>query len=263
MMRYFEAASSVVERHGGTVEKFIGDAVMAVFGVPRRAGGPRARGRSARRSTCRRSWAPERRPARAMGRADRDPHRRQQRRGRGGRRRRRPGARDRRRGQRRGAPPAGGRPGETLIGDATRRLSARPRGRGGRAAVGTREGGAAGGLAAGRHGATGRRRPRTGRDARSRSRAAPPARGLRAGRVRAQPAACEDGRPAGIGKSRLARELGRRCRSAPPCSSAAACPTARASRSGRSAEIVRQVAGARTPRAGLERVLGGRARTPS
>ena len=34
MMRYFAAASSVVERHGGTVEKFIGDAVMAVFGVP-------------------------------------------------------------------------------------------------------------------------------------------------------------------------------------------------------------------------------------
>ncbi len=34
MLRYFETASAVVERHGGTVEKFIGDAVMAVFGVP-------------------------------------------------------------------------------------------------------------------------------------------------------------------------------------------------------------------------------------
>ncbi len=34
MLSYFEAASAVVERHGGTVEKFIGDAVMAVFGVP-------------------------------------------------------------------------------------------------------------------------------------------------------------------------------------------------------------------------------------
>src|SRR6266508_4182976 len=34
MARYFEAAKTVVERHGGTVEKFIGDAVMAVFGVP-------------------------------------------------------------------------------------------------------------------------------------------------------------------------------------------------------------------------------------
>jgi class 3 adenylate cyclase/tetratricopeptide (TPR) repeat protein len=34
MARYFEAMSQAIERHGGTVEKFIGDAVMAVFGVP-------------------------------------------------------------------------------------------------------------------------------------------------------------------------------------------------------------------------------------
>ncbi|MBA3412423.1 MAG: AAA family ATPase [Actinobacteria bacterium] len=31
---YFDEAKAVIERHGGTVEKFIGDAVMAVFGVP-------------------------------------------------------------------------------------------------------------------------------------------------------------------------------------------------------------------------------------
>src|SRR4051812_45043577 len=34
MTRYFEAVASVIEQHGGTVEKFIGDAVMAIFGVP-------------------------------------------------------------------------------------------------------------------------------------------------------------------------------------------------------------------------------------
>ena len=32
--RYFAEVRSVLERHGGTVEKFIGDAVMAVFGTP-------------------------------------------------------------------------------------------------------------------------------------------------------------------------------------------------------------------------------------
>jgi class 3 adenylate cyclase len=32
--RYFERMKGIVEAHGGTVEKFIGDAVMAVFGVP-------------------------------------------------------------------------------------------------------------------------------------------------------------------------------------------------------------------------------------
>ncbi|MDX6411653.1 MAG: hypothetical protein QOE91_1169, partial [Gaiellaceae bacterium] len=34
MLRYFDETRSVLERHGATVEKFIGDAVMAVFGVP-------------------------------------------------------------------------------------------------------------------------------------------------------------------------------------------------------------------------------------
>jgi class 3 adenylate cyclase/tetratricopeptide (TPR) repeat protein len=32
--QYFELAESCIERHGGTVEKFVGDAVMAAFGVP-------------------------------------------------------------------------------------------------------------------------------------------------------------------------------------------------------------------------------------
>jgi class 3 adenylate cyclase/tetratricopeptide (TPR) repeat protein len=34
MSSYFEVARAAIERHGGTLEKFIGDAVMAVFGVP-------------------------------------------------------------------------------------------------------------------------------------------------------------------------------------------------------------------------------------
>jgi class 3 adenylate cyclase len=34
LARYFEISKAVIERHGGTVEKFIGDAVLAVFGVP-------------------------------------------------------------------------------------------------------------------------------------------------------------------------------------------------------------------------------------
>ncbi len=34
LSRYFATARTVIERHGGTVEKFIGDAVMAVWGTP-------------------------------------------------------------------------------------------------------------------------------------------------------------------------------------------------------------------------------------
>jgi class 3 adenylate cyclase len=34
MGRYFDSMREAIERHGGTVEKFIGDAVMAVFGIP-------------------------------------------------------------------------------------------------------------------------------------------------------------------------------------------------------------------------------------
>ena len=34
LARYFERMQAIVESHEGSVEKFIGDAVMAVFGVP-------------------------------------------------------------------------------------------------------------------------------------------------------------------------------------------------------------------------------------
>ena len=35
MTRYFEEMRRILESHGGTIEKFIGDAVMAVFGLPK------------------------------------------------------------------------------------------------------------------------------------------------------------------------------------------------------------------------------------
>ncbi|MFL5723725.1 MAG: adenylate/guanylate cyclase domain-containing protein, partial [Chloroflexota bacterium] len=34
LSRYFEQCQEVIGRYGGTVEKFIGDAVMAVWGAP-------------------------------------------------------------------------------------------------------------------------------------------------------------------------------------------------------------------------------------
>ncbi len=35
MTRYFDSMTAVLRRHGGTIEKFIGDAIMAVFGLPK------------------------------------------------------------------------------------------------------------------------------------------------------------------------------------------------------------------------------------
>jgi class 3 adenylate cyclase len=35
MSRYFDEMRVILQRHGGTVEKYIGDAIMAVFGLPR------------------------------------------------------------------------------------------------------------------------------------------------------------------------------------------------------------------------------------
>jgi class 3 adenylate cyclase/tetratricopeptide (TPR) repeat protein len=35
LSRYFEAIRATIERHGGTVQKYAGDAVLAVFGIPR------------------------------------------------------------------------------------------------------------------------------------------------------------------------------------------------------------------------------------
>ena len=34
LVRYFDEMRTTIERHGGRVEKFIGDAIAAVFGLP-------------------------------------------------------------------------------------------------------------------------------------------------------------------------------------------------------------------------------------
>lgn len=34
MTTYFDRMRELLERHGGTVEKYIGDAIVAVFGIP-------------------------------------------------------------------------------------------------------------------------------------------------------------------------------------------------------------------------------------
>ena len=52
MSRYFEVMRATIERHGGTVEKFIGDAVMAVFGVPAAFMRTMRLGRAGRRRRC-------------------------------------------------------------------------------------------------------------------------------------------------------------------------------------------------------------------
>ena len=95
LARYFERMKGIVESHGGTVEKFIGDAVMAVFGVPQVHEDDALR--ACRAAVEMRDALPE------LGVAG--PHRRQHRRGRD---RNRGAPRDRRRRQRRRAPRAGG-----------------------------------------------------------------------------------------------------------------------------------------------------------
>ena len=35
MTQYFDSMTRVLRRHGATIEKFIGDAIMAVFGLPK------------------------------------------------------------------------------------------------------------------------------------------------------------------------------------------------------------------------------------
>src|SRR6266849_4947504 len=50
MGRYYAHAQRVIQEHGGTLEKFIGDAVMAVFGLPRAHGDDAERALAAARA---------------------------------------------------------------------------------------------------------------------------------------------------------------------------------------------------------------------
>ena len=238
MGRYFDEMQAVIERHGGTVEKFIGDAVMAVFGIPVAPRGRRAprgpgRGRDARaarrpeRRARARLGGPDRRRAPASTRARWSPAT--------------PAAaaiRDRRRRQRRRASRAGAPPGEILIGDPTYRLVARRgRGRAGRAA-----------RAQGQERAGRRLPPRSiGGPAR---RVAPAASTRRwSGASASSPLLDAGVRPRGRGarvpplhrpRRGRGREVAARRRSSSPgsatgrpCCAGAACPTARGSPSGR------------------------------
>lgn len=42
--RYFTVMAAQIERHGGTVEKYIGDAIMAILGIPKAPSPPRDAG---------------------------------------------------------------------------------------------------------------------------------------------------------------------------------------------------------------------------
>ena len=106
MSNYHSEVRTVLERHGGSVAKFVGDAAMAVFGIPHvhEDDALRAVRAAAEVQSC--GW-----PARARG-----PHRREHRRG------HRPGrgdGRHRRRRQRRCPVGAGRFPGEILLGEET------------------------------------------------------------------------------------------------------------------------------------------------
>ncbi len=107
MSRYFEDQTRALRRHGGTVEKFIGDAIMAVFGLPRRHEDDALRAVRAANEMQRSLTALNDELELRWGVTPHQPDRRQHRRGGGRRRRCRSAPGDRRRRQRGRAPRAG------------------------------------------------------------------------------------------------------------------------------------------------------------
>ena len=114
MTRYFDTMKIAIEHHGGTVEKFIGDAVMAVFGIPHVHEDDAVRAARAaiemREGLLDLNKQLERDHGVTLAVEDRCEHRR----GRRGRSSDRASARDRRCRERRGAARAGGRSGRDL-----------------------------------------------------------------------------------------------------------------------------------------------------
>ena len=239
---YHGHVGAELERFGGTVEKFIGDAVMALFGAPvAHEDDPE---RAVRAALAIRDWADGGRRARG---ADRDHDRRG---ARLARRASRVGAGDglrRRREHRRAAPGRGARQRHPRRRDDVPRDRARDRLRGSGARRGQGEARAGPGL-------PGRRDPRAVRrrhhgrcrDAAGRpgTRARPPARCARARAQRARAAAGHPGRrPRNRQVAPRLRAFARRRRGRRADRLAAgslACRTARASRSGRSARWPRR-----------------------
>ena len=110
MLSYFHEMRSALERHGGTVEKFVGDAVLAVFGVPEAHEDDALRACRAALDMQARFAVLNEEFERRLGTTDRAADRREHRRGGRGRRVEPRDVRHRRPGQRRRPARAGGRP---------------------------------------------------------------------------------------------------------------------------------------------------------
>ena len=241
--RYFTVMAAQIERHGGTIEKYIGDAIMAVFGIPRAHEDDALRAVRAAHGMQQELAGLNEDFQRFYGVELAEPDRRQHRRGRGQHRpERQPAAGHRRHGQRRRPARAGGA-GER---DPHRRDDLRPRprarrGRGGRAARAQGQVRARAGLPAAprprrRRGRTRRgtlqEAPLVGREAELATPARPPVRHDRGGqRCQRRPPSSATRASARPGWSRDFTT--RRWPTRPGSCAAGACRTATASPSGR------------------------------
>ena len=239
MTRYFDAMSAELERHGGVVEKFIGDAIMAVFGLPTLHEDDALRAVRAAADMQQAQASSERRAGAALGRSPDRPHGREHGPGRRRRSHRRTAARDRGRRERRCTARAGCR----RPGGPARRPHLPPRTRlrrrrGGRAARAEGEGGArsrvpprgrARGLGASEAARLAARRPRRRADGAG----APPST-LAVSPVAAASSSRSSAKPASASHGSSTSSFARRERAKSRFCAAAASRTATESRSGRS-----------------------------